>query len=45
MLAFVLQHYEFKWKPGESRPQSTNIDWNLIPDREKEVEVRRRSEA
>lgn len=42
MLAFVLQNYDFRWKEGEGRPVSAVIDWNILPDREKEVEFRQR---
>ena len=43
MLAYLLQNYEFKWKEGEKRPESAVIDWNILPDREKEVMFRRRA--
>lgn len=42
MLAYVLQEYHVRWKADESRPASSVIDWNILPDREKEVEFRRR---
>lgn len=42
MLAYVLQNYEVRWTTGDSRPESSVIDWNILPDREKEVEFRLR---
>ncbi|PIA92053.1 Ent-kaurene oxidase [Cercospora beticola] len=44
MLAYLLQNYDFCWKYGESRTESAVIDWNILPDREKEVMFRRRSQ-
>ncbi|KAF2208457.1 hypothetical protein CERZMDRAFT_49304 [Cercospora zeae-maydis SCOH1-5] len=43
MLAYLLQNYEFRWKDGEGRPESAVIDWNILPDREKEVMFKCRS--
>ncbi|KAI5364932.1 Putative cytochrome P450 [Septoria linicola] len=45
MLSYLLQNYEFKWKGGEGRPESAVIDWNILPDREKEVLFRRRKQS
>lgn len=42
MLAYLVENYEFRWKDGEGRPESAVIDWNILPDREKEVMFRRR---
>lgn len=43
VLAHLLLSYDIRWKEGESRPDSRVNDWNILPDREREIEVREKT--